>query len=188
MRTRMNFTFLVLAVIFATMLCGCNYAAVGGAEQKADLYFYDETTGTVYSDYSQTFDIKIEQWKYYYDTAASQDRILLSLTIKNKTEQELDGFNAVINLNQDAADLVASGILVYDQFESCDLVPMKTANGASYAIDFLVETEDWLKTVNADKNELLDKVRTITLELSWRGGEEAITLLLDRLLLPNESN
>jgi hypothetical protein len=183
MRTRTNFTFLVLAVIFAAMLCGCSNAAVRGAEQKADLYFYDETTGTVYSDYSQSFDIKIEQWKYYYDTAASQDRILLSLTIKNKTEKKLDGFNAVISLNQDAADLVASGILVYDQFEPCDLIPEKSANGASYAIDFLVEHDAWLTETHTDKSALLDDIRLVTLDLSWDCGKETIELQLDPLAI-----
>lgn len=186
MKTRKNSVLLLTLLIVICSLCSCNSNAPKNAELKGDQYFYDETTGKVYTDFSENFDIKVEQWKYYHDTEASQDRILLSLTIKNKTEQELDDFNAVIRLNPDAADLVASGILVYDQFEPCDLVPQKSANGASYAVDFLVETDDWLNAVNADKNELLDQIRTITLDLSWKGGEESITLLLDKLLLPNE--
>lgn len=186
MKTKMSVYLLVIMLIIACFLCGCNKSKSSEAETKGDQYFYDETTGKVYTDYSQNFDIKIEQWKYYYDTESSRDRILLSIAIKNKTHQELDDFVAVINLNPDAADLVASGILVYDQFEPYDLIPRTTANGASCAIDFLVETDDWLQEVKADKNELLDEIRSITLELSWKGGNETIELMLDELIVSNE--
>ena len=177
---------LLLILFFACLVGGCGEGSYGEVEAKGDQYFYDETKGKVYTDYSQNFDIKIEQWKYYYDTESSRDRILLSIAIKNKTHQELDDFVAVINLNPDAADLVASGILVYDQFEPYDLIPRTTANGASCAIDFLVETDDWLQEVKADKNELLDEIRSITLELSWKGGNETIELMLDELIVSNE--
>ena len=173
---------LITILIIVCSICGCRTNAPEDAEQKGDQYFYDEITGKVYTDYSQNFDIKIEQWKYYRDTATSQDRILLSITVKNKTHQELDDFVAAINLNQNAADLVASGILVYDQFAPCDLVPKKTANGASYAIDFLVETDDWLQGVNANKDKLLSDIRYVTLKLSWRTGEETIDLVCDELV------
>jgi len=135
---------LIIILIVACSLSGCNKAISSEAETKGDQFFYDETTGKVYTDLSQSFDIKVEQWKYYYDTTSSRDRILLSLTIKSKTKQTLNDFDTVIQLNPSAADLVASGVLVYDQFEPCDLIPEKTANGASYAIDFLVESDSWL--------------------------------------------
>ena len=64
----------------------------------------------------------------------------------------------------------------------CDLVPKKTANGASYAIDFLVETDDWLQGVNANKDKLLSDIRYVTLKLSWRTGEETIDLVCDELV------
>ncbi|MEA4948426.1 MAG: hypothetical protein VB029_09850 [Anaerolineaceae bacterium] len=151
---------------------------------KGDQYFYDETVGEVYTDDSQNFDIKIEKWEYYYDKASSRDRILLSLTVKNKSRQELDDFVAKISLNPDAADLVASGILIYDQFEPCDLIPKKTVNGASYAIEFLVESDSWLTEIHADKTSLLDQIRSITLEFTWSGGKETIELQLDPLTEP----
>ena len=173
---------LITILVIVCSICSCHTNAPEDAEQKGDQYFYDETTGKVYTDYSQNFDVKIEQWKYYRDSATSQDRILLSITVKNKTHQELDVFVAAINLNQDAANLVASGVLVYDQFEPCDLVPNKTANGASYAIDFLVETDDWLQSVNANKDKLLSDIRYVTLKLSWRTGEETIDLVCDELV------
>jgi hypothetical protein len=165
-------------------LGGCNKAISNEAELKGDHYFYDESAGKVFTSESKNFDIKIEKWNYYYDASSSRNRILLSLTIKNKTDQELDDFDAVINLNPAAADLVASGILVYDQFEPCDLIPQKTANGASYAIDFLVESDSWLTEVHADKASLLDQIRSITLELTWSSGKETIELQLDPLAEP----
>ena len=172
---------LVTILIVAFPLNGCSKTNFSEAEMKGDSYYYGEATGNVYSDYSQNFNIKIEQWKCYYDAASAQDRILLSLTIKNKTGRELDNFNTVIGLNDSAADLVASGILVYDQFEPCDLIPEKSANGASYAIDFLVESDAWLTEIHADKFALLDKIRFVTLDLSWDGSEETIELQLDPL-------
>lgn len=177
--------FLFTAIIAVNCaLGGCSNAVSNEAEMKGDQYFYDESVGEVHTDDSQNFDIKVEKWEYYYDKASSRDRILLSLTVKNKSRQELDDFVAKINLNPDAADLVASGILIYDQFEPCDLIPKKTANGASYSIDFLVETDEWLSEIQANKTSLLEEIRSITLELSWNGGKETIELQLDPLMEP----
>ena len=185
MKTKACMFLLIVVPIIACFASGCSKATASEAEMKGDQFFYDETTGKVYLDYSENFDIKIEQWKYYHDAEASQDRILLSLSMKNKTGQELDDFDAKINLNEDAAALVASGILTYDQFEPCSLIPNKTANGASYAIDFLVESDVWLQESNADKKSLLDKIRYVTLELTWKGGAETIELVCDALKTPN---
>lgn len=181
MKPKACFYLLIAIFVVNCALGGCNRTASNDAESKGDQYFYDESTGKVFTDDSQNFDIKIEEWDYYYDTNSSRDRILLSLTIKNKTDRELDDFVAVINLNPAAADLVASGILVYDQFEPCDLIPKKTANGASYATDFLVESDAWLNEIHADKPALLNQIRSITLALSWSGGKETIALQLDPL-------
>lgn len=181
MKPKACFYFLIALFAVNCTLGGCNKTVSNEAEMKGDQYFYDESVGKVYTGDSQNFDIKVEKWECYYDKASSRDRILLSLTVKNKSRQELDDFVAKISLNPSAADIVASGILVYDRFEPCDLVPKKSANGASYAIDFLVETDDWLNEINADKTSLLDEIRSITLELCWRGGKETIDLQLDLL-------
>jgi len=171
----------IILLVFCCTLAGCNRAIPSTAESKGNEYFYNESTGKVYTDYSSNFDIKIEQWKLYYDEESGRDRILLSLSVKNKTGRALKDFVAVVRLNPDAADLVASGIFVYDQFEPCNLIPKKTANGASYAVDFLVESEAWLTEIQADKTALLDQIRFVTLDLSWIGGEETIGLQLDTL-------
>ncbi len=63
-------------------------------------------------------------------------------------------------------------------------VPLKYFNeiyGASYSFDLLVEKDEWLSEIGADKNELLDKVRNITLEMKWDGGEETVLIVCDEL-------
>lgn len=184
MKPRACFYLLIALFIVSCTLVGCNRTVSNEVELKGDQYFYDESAGKVFTSESKNFDIKIKKWDYYYDASSSRNRILLSLTIKNKTDQQLDDFVAVINLNPAAADLVASGILVYDQFEPCDLIPQKTANGASYAIDFLVETDEWLNEIHVNKTSLLDEIRSITLELNWSSGKETIELQLDPLAEP----
>lgn len=77
-------------------------------------------------------------------------------------------------MNKEAADLIASGILVYDKNEPYDLIPEETANGVSYSL--LVESDEWLKEINADKDILLDKIRYLILELKWTGGEETVEI------------
>ena len=181
MKKKTRFRLLIMMLVVTVFLVGCVAVSSGDVEAESDQYFYDESTGEIYTDLSENFDLKIEQWKYYYDAEAEQDRVLLSIVIKNKTGRKIEDFNAVIRLNQNAADLVASGTLVYDQFEPCDLIPQKTANGASYAIDFLVERDAWLQEIHADKRKLLDEIRSVTLDLSWRGGNETIELTCDQL-------
>lgn len=181
MKKKTRFHLFMLMLLVAFSLAGCGAVSSGDAEAKSDQYFYDESTGKTYTDLSENFDLKVEQWTYYDDADAKQDRILLSIVIKNKTGRKIEDFNAIVRLNQSAADLVASGTLVYDQFESCDLIPQKTANGASYTIDFLVEHDAWLQEIHADKKKLLDEIRSVTLDLSWRGGKETIELVCDQL-------
>ncbi len=181
MKKKTRFHLLITMLVVTFSIVGCVAASSGDVEAESDQYFYDESTGKIHTDLSDNFDLKVEQWKYYYDAEAEQDRILLSIVIKNKTDRKIEDFNAVVCLNQNAADLVASGTLVYDQFEPCDLVPQKTANGASYAIDFLVEHDAWLQEIHADKRNLLDEIRSVTLDLSWRGGNETIALICDQL-------
>jgi len=150
-------------------------------EEKADVFFYDDTTGNVLTDLSDKFDFKIEEWKYYYDEEADQDRILLTIGIKNKTKTRLDRFEGNICIDEGAADLIASGMTNYDVFESVNLIPKTTANGVSYSVDMLVEKDEWLSEIDADKDELLEKVRNITLKMSWNGGEETVLIVCDKL-------
>jgi hypothetical protein len=150
-------------------------------EEKADVFFYDDTTGKVLTDLSDKFDFKIEEWKYFYDEEADQDRILLTIGIKNKTKTRLDRFEGNICIDEGAADLIASGMTNYDVFESVNLIPKTTANGVSYSVDMLVEKDEWLSEIDADKDELLEKVRNITLKMSWNGGEETVLIVCDKL-------
>lgn len=188
MQKKIVLSLILLILVVACLLSGCGGASSSKTEEKADQYFYDESTGKVDTDISQNFDIKVEQWKYYYDADSSQDRILLSILIKNKTGRTIKDFNTVISLNPNADKLVASGTLDYDVFEPYDLVPRKTANGVSYTVDFLVERDEWLQEIHADKRQLLDEIRFITLYLSWRGGDETVVLVCDPLNIPTDSN
>jgi predicted RNA-binding protein (virulence factor B family) len=150
-------------------------------EEKGDAYFYDTAKGAVYTDLSEKFDFKIEKWGYYFDKEANRNRILLSIAIKNKTEVRIDNFLAIISFDDNASNILASGITRYDKNEPYDLIPVTTANGASYALDLLVEKDEWLNKENADKNDLLQKIRNITLELYWDGGEETIQIVCDNI-------
>ena len=149
-----KFIALLLLLITFCIVISCNQAELEkiNAESKGDEFFYDETKGKVFLDLSENFDFKIGKWNYYYDDESLQDRILLSIAIKNKTGQEMDDFVGIILLNKDAADLIASGILIYDIYEPYDLIPEETANGVIYAFDILVERDEWLEEINADKN------------------------------------
>ena len=188
MQKKNGLSLVLMILIIACLLSGCGGVSSSKAEEKADRYFYDESTGKIDTSLSQNFDIKVEQWKYYYDADSSQDRILLSILIKNKTGRTIKDFNTVISLNPNADKLVASGTLDYDVFEPCDLVPRKTANGVSYTVDFLVERDEWLQELHTDKSKLLDEIRSITLYLSWRGGDETVVLVCDPLNIPADSN
>ncbi len=150
-------------------------------EAKGDVNFYNASSGKILTDLSDRFDFKIEKWKYYFDGESDQDRILFSVTIKNKTEERLDNFVAKIVLNEEASDLIASGITTYYTYEPFDLIPQTTTNGISYSFDLLVEKDEWLSEIGADKNELLDKIRNITLEMKWDGGEETVLIVCDEL-------
>lgn len=178
------FTIVILCGVVGCQLKDDMDAQVQGdtdTEAKDDAYFYDESTGRVLSDLSDRFDFKIEKWKYYYDEEADQDRILFSVAIKNKTDTRLDNFVGCISFDEGAADLMASGITTYDIYEPIDLIPKTTANGISYSFDLLVEKDEWLSEIGADKNELLEKVRNITLEMTWAGGEETVLFVCDEL-------
>lgn len=180
MRKKSIIIFLIFAFAFSFLsLTGCEASIE--AEKDGDKYFYDSASGEIHKDLSDRFDFKIENWKYYFDKESDQDRILFSVAIKNKTEERLDNFVAKIILNEEALDFIASGITEYNIFEPCDLIPQTTANGASYSFDLLVEKDEWLSEIGADKNELLDKVRNITLNLSWDGGEETVLIICDEL-------
>jgi len=79
----------------------------------------------------------------------------------------VDNFVTNIILNEEASDFNGNGITEYN--EPCDLIPQTTGNGGSYSVDMLVEKDEWLSEIGADKNELLDKVRYITLESGMAG-------------------
>lgn len=151
------------------------------AEIKGDEYFYNNSTGEVHKELSSTFDIKIEKWKHYYDEESAQNRILLSIAFKNKTGKNIDDFIGVLKINEDAAPLIASGIITYDRNEPYSLIPNETANGISYSYRLLIEKDEWLEEIKADKDELFEKSRYVTFELSWDGGNEIVSLVLDKL-------
>lgn len=173
--------FSIILLIAISYMAGCSRITYENAENKGDAYFYDKSTGKIYTELSDNFDFKIEKWKYYYDKESDQDRILFSIAIKNKTGKKIDDFIGTISLNKDAANLIASGILTYDKYEPYNLIPNTTANGVSYAFDLLIERDEWLEEISADKDVLLDKIRYMTLELSWDGGKETVELVLDKL-------
>jgi len=172
-------------VLILTLLLICTVAGCAedenSAEEKGDEFFYDESQGVVQNDLSDNFDVKVEEWKYYFDKEADQDRILLSISIKNKTGKRINNFAGAFVLNEKAVDLIANGILKYDKYEPYDLVPGETANGVSYSFDLLVEKDDWLEKKGADKQKLLSEIRFIAVELKWDGGEETIDLVCGEL-------
>lgn len=80
----------------------------------------------------------------------------------------------MLSFDDRAGDLIASGITRYDFFETHDLT--SAINGAGYENEMFVSTDEFLNEVGADKAELLEIIRNVTLELSWDGGQETVTL------------
>ena len=171
---------LCVASAFLLTAAGCEARPAtpteSGAEVKSDAYFYDETTGKVLTDLSDKFDFKIEQWTLKPDKETGQERLLFGVTIKNKTKTSLDNFSGDIQFDNKLLYLFVTGLTNYDQFEPVDLIPEVTANGVSYSVDISVNTAEQVKENGADKDELLEAAKFVTLKLRWDGGDETVTL------------
>ncbi len=169
----------ILAILMITAI-GCEAKLSTpteiGAEAKADAYFYDEASGKVLTDLSDRFDFKIEQWALHPDQDTGEERLLFSVSIKNKTKTSLKNFKCDILFDEDMLYLFTTGLTNYDQHQPVDFIPDVTANGASYSVDLSVNTDEQVAEFGADKNDLLDKVKNVTLKLSWDGGEETVTM------------
>lgn len=179
---------LSLMILFLIATTGCfinqsnsDPSTEPNVENNANKYFYDSTTGTVYTNLSDRFDFKIESWDYYYDEESNQNRVLLSIGIKNKTGVRLNNFVGTILFNESLYDLIASGITTYDRNEPVDLIPETSANGVFYSLELLIEKDEVLDSMNVDKDESLDRLRYITFDLRWDGGEETVEIVCDEL-------
>ncbi len=179
---KLSFIVILICLFF---LVGCS--KIANAENEGDKYFYNTASGKIYTDLSDNFDLKVEKWEIHYDEESKQDRILFSIAIKNKTTDVMRNFFAVILFYEEASSIIASGIMRYDIFEPCDLIPQTTANGASYAFDALVEADEWLEESKVDKEAMFELLRNITLDLKWDGGAETIQLTCDKLYQAEEN-
>ena len=173
-------TMFCLAAVFILGASGCEArlaaSTASGAEAIGDAYFYDEASGKVLTDLSDRFDFKIEQWELLAKPNTGEERLLFSVGIKNKTKTSLKNFYCDIFFNEDAVNLFTTGLTVYEMNEPIDLIPDVTANGSSYAFDLSVNTDEQAAEFGAEKSDLLEKVRYITLKLRWSGGEETVQL------------
>jgi hypothetical protein len=169
----------LVCVISVCALPGCGVDAAKASAEGELAYFYDESTGKVYIDLNDDFDFKVETWKYYYDEEARQDSILFSVLIKNKTDEVKKDFVCVISYDGRAKKLIASGITTYDIYEPHDLP--KKESGAGYISEMLVSADEFLNEAGADKEELLEYIRNVTLEMKWNGGQENVLLVCDKL-------
>ncbi len=178
---------MIKRAIFLAMLTLLLIAAIGcearlstptesGAEDKGDAYFYDEKSGKVLTDLSESFDFKIEQWALKPDHDTGEERLLFSVGIKNKTKSSLRNFKCDILFDEDMLYLFTTGLTNYDQHQPVDFIPYVTGNGASYSVDLSVNTDEQVAEFGADKSDLLDKVKNVSLKLSWDGGEETVTI------------
>lgn len=82
----------LIALTCALAACSAAPPVASPATSEDNAYFYDESTGRVYTDISDNFDFKVERWKYFYDEEAKQDRILFSVLIKCKTDEAKKNF------------------------------------------------------------------------------------------------
>ena len=176
--------YMIVLILIICCITGCTIENENNKdlsiEKKADIGYYDTSTGCIYSELSDIFDIKVLTWKIYFDEK-DIERISLNLLIKNKSNTKIENLDCIISFNDEARNLFASGITVYDKFEPAHLVPEITANGSGYSIRSTVESVDRLKEMNVEKSDLLQKVREVKIELTWNDGGEIIDICLDKL-------
>jgi hypothetical protein len=184
MRKRVAVIMVLTALLLAAVGCEAKLSVPtqSGAEEKGDAYFYDESSGTVLTDLSDNFDFKIQQWELHPDEETGLERLLFNVSIKNKTNTSLKNFNCDIQFDESMLYLFTPGLTNYDQNQPIDLIPDVTGNGASYAVDLSVNADKEIEKIGADKNDLLEKARYVTLKLSWDGEEETVLIICDELL------
>ena len=137
-----------------------------------------EPGGVTYADLSENFEITI--YPAYIKMDGSDKRLFYKIYFMNKTESEFNNFKATCVLSPEMQLYIASGIVFFGDLDIGPRTkrPLKSTQGV--ALDTgsasLIRDDAQLREWGLDPSRLAEFASTVTLELTWNGGLEVVSL------------